>query len=151
MTTQTELEKTQLEIAKLQLEQEKHKLAQMQKRQKVVDDLGQGAVAVGGAAVKGGSAVVRWAGRWIGYAVVLELLVIAVASIFIFKSLPPNGEFGWALGHFLGSVHAVNIITVIVCATIATALPPETEKSAHISGVVVLGVLVVLVAGYFNS
>lgn len=51
-----ELEQTQLEIAKLQLEQERHKLAQMKKRQRVADDLSQGAVAVGGAAVRAGSA-----------------------------------------------------------------------------------------------
>ena len=50
---QTELEKTQLEIAKLQLEQEKHKLAQMHRRTEAVSDLGRGAAAVGGVAVKG--------------------------------------------------------------------------------------------------
>ena len=43
----TELEKTQLEIARLQLEQERHKLAGLQMRQKVVNNLAQGAVAVG--------------------------------------------------------------------------------------------------------
>ena len=52
----TELEKTELEIAKLKLAQEKHKLEQMQKRQKVVDGLGQGAAAAGGAAKRG----VQW-------------------------------------------------------------------------------------------
>lgn len=56
MKMQTELEQTQLEIAKLQLEQERRKLAGLQKRQRVADNLGAGATAVGGAA-KGG---LRW-------------------------------------------------------------------------------------------
>lgn len=59
----TELEQTQLEIAKLQLEQERHKLAQMEKRQRVADDLSQGAMAVGGAAAKGGRRVLVWFGK----------------------------------------------------------------------------------------
>lgn len=78
MTMQTELEKTQLEIAKLQLEQERHKLGQMKKRRKVVDDLGSGAAAVGGVAVKGagmaahgGGVLLRYLGRYVGWATFL--------------------------------------------------------------------------------
>lgn len=70
MKMQTELEQTQLEIAKLQLEQEHRKLAGLQKRQRVVDDLGAGAAAVGGAAKSG----LRWA-------VILALGAVAGAII----------------------------------------------------------------------
>lgn len=74
MTTPTELEKTQLEIAKLQLEQERLKLAQAQRRHDAVGSLGQGAAAAGGVAVKGvsaaargGSALLRYLGRYVGW------------------------------------------------------------------------------------
>lgn len=79
--TQTELEKTQLEIAKLQLEQEKHKLAQMQRRSEAVSDLGRGAAAVGGVAVKGGSAML------------LVVLTVALAAF--------TGFLGVALAAFV--------------------------------------------------
>lgn len=73
-TTQSELEKTQLEIAKLQLEQERHKLTQMQRRQGVVDGLGQGAVAAG-EATKSGL-------LWATYVVVSSLLMGAGSGLF---------------------------------------------------------------------
>jgi len=76
----TEVEKTQLEIARLQLEQERYKLVRLQKRQKVVNDLGQSAVAVGGAVGKGGSAVLRYVGRWLLWAAVVEVCVIVVLA-----------------------------------------------------------------------
>lgn len=73
MTTQTELEKTQLEIARLQLEQERHKLTQMQKRQKAVSELGQGAVAAGGVVVKGVG--------WVAYAAMLMIAGLIVGLV----------------------------------------------------------------------
>ena len=122
MTTQTELEKTQLEIARLQLEQERHKLAQMQKRQKVVSELGQGAVAVGGVAVKGSKAVLQYIGRWLLWAVIVETAVVVVFSAFALSSPSGNG-FLWDLGWQLGRVHAQNIAAVLLSATVVASTP----------------------------
>ena len=92
---QTELEKTELEIAKLKLAQEKHKLEQMQKRQKVVDGLGQGAAAVGGAAKSG----VQWVlTRAIIFTIwVVALFVIGMAATAIAAVWKSQGavDFDW--------------------------------------------------------
>lgn len=106
---QTELEKTELEIAKLKLAQEKHKLEQLQKRQRVVEGLGQGAAAVGGAAKSG----VRWV---LGVtALVLFGAIfgpIAVAGYVLLRSEIRCPSFPYAgflerIGCTLGEHHAI--------------------------------------------
>lgn len=118
----TELEKTQLEIARLQLEQERYKLAGLQKRQKVVDNLAQGAVAAGGSVVKGGSAVLRYLGRWLLWALVVETCVVVLFGAAALFS-PSGRGFGWDLGVRLGAMHAPNLITVFAVPTILAFFP----------------------------
>ncbi|MDE2414592.1 MAG: hypothetical protein KGM60_07520 [Comamonadaceae bacterium] len=127
----TELEKTQLEIAKLQLEQERHKLAQMQQRQKVVSGLGQGAVAVGGAVGKGGSAVLRYVGRWLMWAVLVEVGVLGVALAAAQNAAKGPGSHGfvWEFGSFLGRIHTPNVLSVLVTATLVALIPPAGKKN----------------------
>ena len=104
----TELEKTQLEIARLQLEQERHKLAGLQMRQKVVNNLAQGAVAVGGAVGKGGSTLLRYVGRWLTWALVVETCIVVLLGAATLLALchfewnltstlvPSNTEIKWS-------------------------------------------------------
>lgn len=84
MGNSTELEKLQVETARLRLEQERRKLAQMQRRQQVVDDLGQGAAAVGGAVARG----VKWALS----VVITSLLGGALFPVFLLMSMGKNRE-----------------------------------------------------------
>lgn len=118
----TELEKTQLEIARLQLEQERHKLAGLQMRQKVVTNLAQGAVAVGGAVGKGGSTLVRYVGRWLLWALVVETCVVILLGASAWFS-PSGLGFWWDLGVRLGAMHAPNLITVFGVPTILAFFP----------------------------
>lgn len=118
----TELEKTQLEIAKLQLEQERHKLAQMQKRQKVVNDLGSGAAAVGGATVSVAwwlfwvfaGAVVTGVSAWVGAC--LWALVRAEKPL---CRTYPDADLLYRIGCALGEsepawmIHAVTVVGVL--------------------------------------
>ena len=101
----TELEKTELEIAKLKLAQEKHKLEQLQKRQRVVDGLGQGAAAVGGVAKSG----VRWV-MWVVVGAVVGLLTSVIARLVIglvfdgFSCPYPYTTLAENIGCFLGGI-----------------------------------------------
>lgn len=138
-TPQTELEKTQLEIARLQLEQERHKLAQMQKRQKVVSELGQGAVTVGGAAAKGSKAVLQYIGRWLLWAAFLEGTVLVVFGLVAaFTSVDNGNGFLWNLGLRLGANHTPNLVTAVVLSAVMAAIcvPTRIGEKQNIGGLV---------------
>lgn len=128
MTTQSELEKTQLEIARLQLEQERHKLAQMQKRQKVVSELGQGAAAAGGVTVKGSKAVLRWAAK---------ALLIWIAGMLWFayqdaKYLQIEGaDFSYHMGYALGKMSSWKVVLVTAIAFFAGFAKFGSDKSGR--------------------
>lgn len=112
----TELEKTQLEIARLQLEQEKHKLAQLQKRQKVVEGLGTGAAAVGGAAAKGSFAL----GKWVLKVLVAWGAILAFLTYGRIRSHEvPTGDFTYQFGFAAGSLTATEILIALVVALLA--------------------------------
>ena len=124
----TELEKTQLEIARLQLEQERHKLAQLQKRQRVVDDLGQGTVAVSGAAVRGSKAVLQWAAK--------ALLVWTVGMLwFAFVRADririEGADFLYRMGYALGQMHPWEVVVVAVIAFFAGFAKFGSDKSGR--------------------
>ncbi len=111
---QTELEKTQLEIAKRQLEQERHKLAQMQRRQGVVDGLGQGAVAVGGATRSG----LLWA-AYVALGAVLGGAAGGIGSVvwmLITKGAvcraAPNADFLYRVGCATGENSVVLLLSI---------------------------------------
>ena len=124
----TELEKTQLEIARLQLEQERHKLAQLQKRQRVVDDLGQGTVAVSGAAVRGSKAVLQWAAK--------ALLVWTVGMLwFAFVRADrvriEGADFLYRMDYALGQMHPWEVVVVAVIAFFAGFAKFGSDKSGR--------------------
>lgn len=126
--TQTELEKTQLEIAKLQLEQERHKLAQLQKRQRVVDDLGQGTVAVGGAAVRG----VAWVAKLAVFAAVGAVVGMTVAALIILKNVSAPDGLSWleGVGYRLGAHHTALMVSAFlgVLLMILASFAEDTRK-----------------------
>lgn len=118
---QTELEQTQLEIARAQLAQEQIKLGKMQQRQRVAASLGQGATAVGGAAASGAGSVLRYAGRWLWWAVGAELAIVLALAIFTKPHAHPDG-FWVGLGYVLGTVHVPNTAAVLLAATVLAGL-----------------------------
>lgn len=127
----TELEKTELEIAKLKLAQEKHKLEQLQKRQRVVDGLGQGAAAVGGAVgasvlltariVKAITSVVLWtlAG---GVAVYIFTAVKLLFSERFQCRTYPYETFFERVGCILGANHDGLMLLTSIGAVVGTAV-----------------------------
>ena len=145
----TELEKTQLEIARLQLEQDRHKLAGLQMRQKVVNNLAQGAVAVGGAVGKGGSTLLRYVGRWLTWALVVETCIVVLLGAATLFS-PSGLGFWWDLGVKLGSMHAPNLITVFGVSTILAFFPFAQLGGKEAQGILGgLGLCVFLLWKYF--
>lgn len=127
----TELEKTELEIAKLKLAQEKHKLEQMQKRQKVVDGLGQGAAAVSG--VVGASALLTARVVKAITSVVLWTLAGGVA-VYIYTAVRllfgerfqcrtyPYGTFFERVGCILGASHDGLMLFTSIGAVVGTTV-----------------------------
>ena len=113
---QTELEKTELEIAKLKLAQEKHKLEQMQKRQKVVDGLGQGAAAVGGAAKSG----VQWVLGATALVLLGAILGPIMVAVYILTRFDiqcvafPDAGFLERVGCTLGEHHSLLIWSPVI-------------------------------------
>lgn len=142
----TELEKTQLEIARLQLEQEKHKLAQLQKRQKVVDGLGQSSVAVGRAAVAGGSAVLRYMGRWLAGVLVAGAATLAWVALRAMQH--PSGQ---GLVHdvgFFAGLHSVTTVTALLLgASLWAYLGPRRRQMPSATGAVFAAVVAVFLLG----
>ena len=124
----TELEKTQLEIARLQLEQERQKLARMQRRQQAVDGLGQGAAAVGGAAVRGSKAVLRWAAK---------ALLVWIAGMLWFAFVKADririegADFLYRMGYALGQMHPWEVVLVTVIAFFAGFAKFGSDKSGR--------------------
>lgn len=117
---QTELEKTELEIAKLKLAQEKHKLEQLQKRQKVVDGLGQGAAAVGGAAKSGAQWVL-----YVVFGVTVGALLGWVAAAFtvlvdtgVQCAAYPDADLLYRMGCALGSGHTRLVVSSLIAAVV---------------------------------
>lgn len=118
---QSELEKTQLEIAKLQLARERHKLEQIQQRHKLMGGLGNGAAVVGGAALKGGSAVLRYVGRYLGWTAELALIVCGVYLFCAYNLVRPHMTFAQRLDYLLDLPGSWGAFLVFVVPVFAAA------------------------------
>lgn len=132
----TELEQTQLEIAKLQLEQERHKLAQMKKRQRVADDLSQGAVAVGGAAAKGGRRVLVWFGKLLlALGVVFALAVTGEMK----NAVDPTWDFSYRVGFAAGRLSDAAYGWMLLAAAVAASIPWRSNPGQEMSFIKIVG------------
>ena len=108
------------------------------------------AVAVGGAVKSGWSAVLRYAGRWLLWAVLIEVVVIVIVMMFA-KPFGHPGGFLYGAGEAMGRVHTPNTLSVLLGAT-ATAFVPLSGNLKQDEGLISIAAVITIVifaAWYF--
>ncbi len=119
----------------------------MKKRQKVVDDLGSGAAVVGGAAVRGGSALLRYLGRYGGWAVEFSLIVCGAYLLAAYWSKQSSLTFAQRIDYLLDLPGSWGAFLIFVAPLIAASRLRPFSRGAGASAlriVVIMGFLIFL-------